>query len=132
MAALFTKTLKMSNKFKIIVSSFLIAINLLFAFSYYSIANTQEVGGDNSNTIIHNYIKDTPNLFNVIITEYSSFKISTSLDNYSKQSSLLQLFASKEIEYCIDSITSFIYNQIRKELSLQRKSKILFPFHEHG
>ena len=128
--AQYYRTFKMSKKIKIIVSAFLIAVNLLIAFSFYSIPNNP-VNEADSNTVVNNYIKDNPILFSEIITEYSSFKISTSLDNYSKQSSVLQLFASKEIEYSIDSITSFLYNQIRKELSLQRKTNILFPFHNY-
>jgi hypothetical protein len=121
----------MSKKIKFIVSVFLIAVNLLIAFSHSSIS-INHFDGTDTNTVVNNYIKDNPILFSEIIKEYSSFKISTSLDNNSKQDSLLQLLSSKVLEYNIHSITSFLYNQIRKELSLQRKSKILFPFHEHG
>jgi hypothetical protein len=118
----------MSKNFKICVSAFLIAINLLIAFSYYSIPNNP-VNEADSNTIVNNYKNDNSTLYNVIITEYSSFKISTSLESYSKSNSNLQLLANNDIEFNIDSI---LYKQIRKELSLQRKTKILFPFHDYS
>lgn len=121
----------MSKKIKISISAFLIAINLLIAFSYYSIPNNP-VNEADSNTVVNNYINDNSTLYNVIITEYSSFKISSSLESYSKFNSHLQLLTNKDIEFNIDSITSFLYKQIRKELSLQRKTKILFPFHDYS
>lgn len=120
----------MQKKLNIIVSALLIAINLLIAFSYYSVSNNP-VNEADSNTEVNNYIKVNSTFYNVIIAEYSSFKINNTLDNFSKLSSFLLLFTYKEIEYSIDSITSFIYNQIRIKLSLQRKTNILFPYHYH-
>ncbi len=121
----------MSKNFKISVSAFLIAINLLIAFSFYSVPiNT--VNEADSNTVVNNYINDNSTHYNVIITEYSSFKISSSLDNYSKFNSTLQLLAYKEIESSIDSISSFLFNQIKHNLSLQRKTNIIFPFHDYS
>ena len=121
----------MSKIIKISISAFLIAINLLIAFSYYSIPNNL-VNEADSNTVVYNYKNDHSILYNVIITEYSSFKICSSLESYSKSNSNLQLLANKDIEFNIDSITSFLYKQIRKELSLQSKTKILFPFHDYS
>lgn len=121
----------MSKIIKISISAFLIAINLLIAFSYYSIPNNL-VNEADSNTVVYNYKNDHSILYNVIITEYSSFKICSSLESYSKFNSHLQLLTNIDIEFNIDSITSFLYKQIRKELSLQRKTKILFPFHDYS
>ena len=121
----------MSKNFKISVSAFLIAINLLIAFSFYSIPNNP-VNEADSNIVVNIYIKDNSTLYNVIITEFTSFKISSNLNSYTKFNSTLQLLAYKEIECLIDSISSFLYNQIKHILSLQRKTNIIFPFHDHG
>lgn len=120
----------MSKKFNLKVSVLLIAINLLIAFSHSSVSNN--LVGEADSHSVNNYLQDNSNLHNVIITEYSSLKISTSLENYSKQSNLFQQLTYKEVEQIIVSIASFTINQIRKELSLQRKTNILFPFHDHG
>ncbi len=121
----------MSKNFKISISALLIAINLLIAFSYTSITNNL-VNEADSSTVLNNYVNNNPTLFDVIITDYSSFKISNGLDNYSKQNNLLQILAYIDIEFSIDSITSFIYNQIKSNLSLQRKTNIIFPFHDYS
>lgn len=121
----------MSRKINITVSALLIAINLFIAFNYFFIPVSPQSDAD-SNPLINNHIKDTNSLFNVIITDYSSTKVNLSLDSIAKLSYTILILFTKEIEYNLVSSISFVYNQIQKDLTLQRKAKILFPFHYYS